>query len=79
MDGTGPQYSTDALGNLIGLAPGTPFITNQGDTIASDSNGNVTIQSGAGALLDSIIPGLPWYVWVGIGVVGFVIARDLLR
>lgn len=71
-----PQYSTDALGNLIPLAPGSPFITNSGDQIGA--GGNVT-QTGAGALLDSIIPGLPWYAWAALGVLGFVIVRDILR
>lgn len=42
-DTSSTQYSADALGNLIGEAPGSPFITNQGDVIGADANGNITV------------------------------------
>lgn len=76
MDGTGPQYSTDALGNLIGLAPGSSYVTNTGDTIGANG---VPTQTAIGALASDLLPSLPWYVWAAIGVAAFVVVRDLLR
>jgi hypothetical protein len=80
MDGTGAQFSTDSLGNLIGLAPGSPFITNAGDSFNVDDNGNEALQASAiGALAGSLLPSLPWYVWAGLGVLAFVVVRQVVR
>ncbi|HEY1503728.1 MAG TPA: hypothetical protein VGF92_05475 [Stellaceae bacterium] len=77
MDGdSSSQFSTDALGNLIGEAPGSPFITNSGDAIGA---GGSVLSTGAGSLLGDLVPSLPWYVWVALGVLGFVLLRDVVK
>jgi hypothetical protein len=78
MDGTGAQFSTDSLGNLIGLAPGSPFITNSGDTFSA-GGGGAPSQTALGALAGSLLPSLPWYVWAGLGVLAFVVVRQVVR
>ncbi|HEY3917743.1 MAG TPA: hypothetical protein VGL83_08110 [Stellaceae bacterium] len=74
-DTSSTKYSTDALGNLIGEAPGSPFITNQGDLISTDASGNITITPAISLLGIS----LPWWAWAGAAIGVLLVVKALVK
>lgn len=69
MDGDGQSSSIYTSGAAIDPSTG----------IAIPGLTNSDIVSGTNAVVSALTPSLPWWVWAGIGLVGFFIIKGIVR